>query len=332
MVFEAHSCYNCLKDVIAMPKKLSRIEVEKRILEKHKGKVELIGNYVNVKQKATMRCNNCGLTWDSVPYDIYAGHGCPKCANNQKLDTETFKKQIFNIVGEEYTILGNYQSTHTKIEIEHNICGNIFFMTPKNFKCTGQRCPECMKKQIPESNRISLNTAQERLSIARNGEFTIVDEYNGTRSKAVIKHRKCGKAFKAYPTQLIHHKTGCPFCSSSTGEDAVREILKDKGFAFEEQFRIPECKNIRALPFDFCIKEKNGDMLCLIEYQGIQHYEPKFGYDNFKKTQLHDKIKFDFCANNSILLLVIKYKRTTNYNILKNYLEEIISKGIPSQA
>ena len=306
-----------------MPSKLSVEVVRKRIFDKHKGKIELvISSYINVKQKASMKCNICGTVWNSVPYDVYIGHGCPKCANNQKLDTKTFKKQILEIVGNEYSILGEYKNTHSKIRMKHNVCGNEFMMTPHNFKSQGQRCPDCMKKQIPESNRIPLKTAQKKLDENRNNEFSIIGEYNGTRSKAVVKHEKCGRIFKCYPTQLIYHKTGCPFCYSSTGEDAVREVLLEMGFIFEEQFRIPECKDKRSLPFDFCVKDKNGVVLCLIEYQGIQHFKPKFGYDNLEKTQLHDKIKADYCKNNSIPLITIKYKRTTNYQILKNYIKK----------
>lgn len=325
-------CYNTYKDGVCMPKPLSIDEVKKRIFDKHNGKIELVGNYVKVKSKATMKCNVCGLLWESVPYDIYSGHGCPVCGGNKKLDNQTFKNQVLKLVGEEYSVLGEYISTHIKIKMKHNRCGNVFFMEPNAFKSQGQRCPECMRKQIPISNRIPLEIAQKRLREERQNEFEIVSGYIGTRSKANVKHEKCGKTFECYPTQLIHHKTGCPYCYSSNGEDIVREVLRENGYYFKEQFRIAECKDKRSLPFDFCVNDKNGDVLCLIEYQGIQHFKPKFGYANFEKTQFHDKLKKDFCEANAIPLIVIKYKRTTNYQILKQYIEDIISTTIPSQA
>lgn len=325
-------CYNSLKGGFYMPKKMTQEEVQKRILDAHNGNIILVGNFKNASSKATCKCNKCGNVWETVPYNIYSGHGCSICANNKKLDTTTFKEQIKKLVGDEYDVIGEYKNTHAKIKIKHNKCGNIFEMTPNSFKNQGQRCPECMKKKIPESNRIPIEVAQKRLNDARNNEFLIIKNYNGTRSKAIIKHSKCGKEFECYPTQLIHHRTGCPFCYSSRGEDAVRDVLNEMGYAFSEQYRIPDCKNKRSLPFDFCVKNKNDEMLFLIEYQGAQHFEPKFGDENLAKTKINDKIKIDYCLKNKINLICIKFKRTTNYLILKEHVKNEISKKIPSQA
>src|SRR5699024_10853405 len=106
--------------VILMPKKLSYDEVCKRILDKHNGQISLIGNFVNVKSKATMRCNVCSLVWETEPYSIYIGHNCPRCTKKLKLTTEIFKEQIRDLVGDEYTVLGKYKTIHTKIKFKHN--------------------------------------------------------------------------------------------------------------------------------------------------------------------------------------------------------------------
>lgn len=69
--------------------------------------------------------------------------------------------------------------------------------------------------------------------------------------------------------------------------------------------KFDECKNKRHLPFDFYIPEQN---LC-IEFNGTQHYKMStyFGEESFKKTQINDEIKRNFCKENNVQLLIIKY-------------------------
>lgn len=52
----------------------------------------------------------------------------------------------------------------------------------------------------------------------------------------------------------------------------------------------------------------------LIEYQGLQHYEPKEyfgGDDRFKIQCYHDKLKTLYAINNKFILLQIPYKINT---------------------
>lgn len=55
----------------------------------------------------------------------------------------------------------------------------------------------------------------------------------------------------------------------------------------------------------------NNNPLHLIEYNGIQHYKyTKIWHINekgFEESKLRDKLKIDYCTNNNIPLLVIKY-------------------------
>lgn len=50
--------------------------------------------------------------------------------------------------------------------------------------------------------------------------------------------------------------------------------------------------------------------MCLIEYDGEQHYKPvEFfgGEEGFKNAQYRDKIKNDYCENNNINLIRLPY-------------------------
>ena len=66
------------------------------------------------------------------------------------------------------------------------------------------------------------------------------------------------------------------------------------------------CKYKNKLPFDFYLPDYN---IC-IEFQGEQHYksiEYFGGEKTFKLTLLRDKIKMEYCRDNNIPLIVIKF-------------------------
>lgn len=103
----------------------------------------VLGEYINTRTKIVMKHSVCEFEWGITPSDFLAGYRCPKCAGKVRKDTDYFKKELFEIVGDEYSVLGNYKNNHTKILFKHNKCGYKFDMTPKNFTNLNQRCPRC---------------------------------------------------------------------------------------------------------------------------------------------------------------------------------------------
>nr|DAG48630.1 MAG TPA: restriction enzyme [Caudoviricetes sp.] len=64
---------------------------------------------------------------------------------------------------------------------------------------------------------------------------------------------------------------------ASRGEIKIEDILRFNGLSFMEEYSFDDLLsfNHRPLRFDFAVFDDNGDLDFLIEYQGIQHYEPK---------------------------------------------------------
>ena len=81
-------------------------------------------------------------------------------------------------------------------------------------------------------------------------------------------------------------------------------------------------KNKNPLRFDIAILEQNK-LICLIEYQGIQHYQNVYNLskEDWQYSLLRDDMKRIYCSNNKIPLYEIKY----NENINKR-LEDIINE------
>lgn len=117
--------------------------------------------------------------------------------------------------------------------------------------------------------------------------------------------------------------SGCPTCNESKGEKEIRTYLKENNIKFKQQKSFPDCKYKYPLRFDFYLPEYN----CCIEFNGIQHYEPSEffgGVDAFELNQIRDKIKKEYCDNNNIPLIIIRYDEDDIINSLNNHLKSYI--------
>lgn len=65
-----------------------------------------------------------------------------KDSYNKVKTTEKFKMEVYNLVENDYDVLGDYVNRHTKIKFKHNVCGNVYEVTPAVF-LRGRRCPNC---------------------------------------------------------------------------------------------------------------------------------------------------------------------------------------------
>lgn len=95
----------------------------------------------------------------------------------------------------------------------------------------------------------------------------------------------------------------------SRGELKILEILENSNLSFCQQICFEDLAYIRKLKFDFGILE-NEKVICLIEFQGEQHYTSSdfFGGEkNYEKQKIRDEMKREYCKNNNIPLIEIPY-------------------------
>ena len=126
---------------------------------------------------------------------------------------------------------------------------------------------------------------------------------------------------------------------SSRGEIKICDILDAAGLVYKEEYSFPDLISTsgRPLRFDFCVFDDNGDIDFLIEYQGIQHYEPidfagkgeEWANEMFKSNQRRDKIKRDYCVENNIPLIEIPYWEIKNIeNILLDKIKDLTKQRV----
>lgn len=165
----------------------------------------------------------------------------------------------------------------------------------------------------------------ERVKEKVGDEYTPLEEYKCANIKILMKHNKCGHEWKVTPDRFFTG-TRSPKCNQKKGESYIYNWLTDHNIIFEDEYSYEDCywkSKSHLLRFDFRIPIKNKDIL--IEFDGIQHFEIRFGgEEGFKETKIRDSIKNKYCQEHeNIDLYRIHY---LDYPILDDILTCIMEK------
>ena len=135
--------------------------------------------YVTSRIKISVTHNKCGNTYMVNPNLFLKGGRCPECSGNLALlkTTEVFKKEVYDLVKDEYTILGEYVNRATNIKLRHNVCGREYEVQPGNF-LQGSRFIECYYQSL----RLSQEEACNKLLEAIGDKYEMLDDYSGNVS------------------------------------------------------------------------------------------------------------------------------------------------------
>ena len=123
---------------------ISHEEFLKRIKTIHGDNFTLIGKYSGHSGKIMVRHKECGRKFEVLCGDLLQGKGCRYCCGTMLKTHEQFKRDIFDLYQDEYSILGNYVNAKTKILTRHNLCGYEWKISPSSL-LKHRRCPNCGK-------------------------------------------------------------------------------------------------------------------------------------------------------------------------------------------
>lgn len=300
----------------SMPKRKTHNQFIIEVKEKFKDEYTVLGKYEKASAKILIKHNKCNKEYYVRASAFLSGARCTHCFKPIKKTTEEFKKEVNELVGNEYMVIGEYNGNKNKVKMIHNICGNEYEVSPGHFLYSGRRCPYCQggSPQTKDSFPKKFNKVSQ-------GDFILKSEYKTNRDYILVKHLICGLEYSVRAGNFLSGK-GCPSCKQSSGERRISNILKENNISFISQKRFEDCRNIKPLPFDFAILNKGK--YYLIEYNGKQHYQSiDFfgGEDGFQKRIKNDKIKHDYCVDNNIELFYISFEDN-----LEEKMKEIIYK------
>lgn len=263
----------------------------------------------NRKTKIKIICSIHGEFEQSIDNHLM-GKGCNKCGGSIALDFNRFIEKAKLIHGDKYDYSKvKYINNKVKVAITCPIHGE-FEQTP-NSHLNGRGCNKCANKQRQNYKKLGVDGFIKKANLIHNNKYEYkINDYLGSDSYLKIICPIHGE-FEQRILNHLYQKNGCPKCKESKGETQIAEWLEANNIKYIRQYRFPDCRNIKPLPFDFYLPEIN---MC-IEYQGEQHFRPikRFGgEEKFKTIVVRDEIKRNYCFNNSINLLNIKY----NENII----------------
>jgi predicted Zn-ribbon and HTH transcriptional regulator len=313
-----------------MPKLKTHEQFCKEVYDLIQDEYVIKTTYKNTATKVLLIHNKCGNEWWVSPRDFLSGKRCPQCQHRSfKKATKEFKEEVFNLVGNEYTVNGEYVTSKIKIPITHNTCGNTYMVQPIKF-LIGRRCPKCAVEKIKLAQLKSNDSFLKEVDFLVGNEYTFLEEYKGANCKILVKHNICNNTYPVAPHGFLIGRR-CPFCDESNNEAEIRRYLINLGIVFDTQVRFYDCKNKRPLPFDFVIYDKFNNIIGIIEYDGEFHDQPaRFIKDKREaRVKLHhqqynDRIKNVYCRIKNYPLLRIHYKQQKEkQNIIQDFLYKI---------
>lgn len=179
-------------------------------------------------------------------------------------------------------------------------CGNETFVAATQIKNGHIQSCGCARKEPAKNRKDEIGN--------RYGKLTVLEYAATINGRSQWKCLcDCGNETIVQGAHLRNGNTSsCGICyRQSRGEEQVESLLIDNNISFSREVRFNTCKDKRTLPFDFGIY-RNNNLICLIECQGSQHYY-QTGWQDLDYVQHHDRIKINWCRENSIPLIHIPF-------------------------
>lgn len=214
-------------------------------------------------------------------------------------------------------------------------CGNTTFAPGRDLRngkrvscgCQSREKAKTLAKNLGEKNRKDL-TSQ------RFGKLVVIKLIKSNPATWLCKC-DCGSYTQANSSNLLSkHTTSCG-CNryfgnkhSSKGEDKITSILRKNNFYFEREKIFSDLKGRSGKPlrFDFAVYDKNKNLMFLIEFHGLQHYQKvdffQKNRQDFLKRQEYDRKKISYCLANNIKLYTIPYFELDNINSFEDLIQE----------
>lgn len=302
-----NGCFKCANELRI--KKRRKIERDNFFLKApivHNNKYDYSkSQHINKNTKIIIICPKHGH-FKQTPGAHIKGQACPKCSRENMVllvkqnKSKSFFEKAPKIHDNKYSYLKvNYINCYTNVTIlckEHG----YYEQTPSNH-LAGRGCLICARIELTKKTETFINDANTVHNNIYNYDKSV---YENSKNKIIITCLKHGDFLQVPNRHLAGN--GCPKCKLRIGEKTIFYFLDKNNIKYVFQKKFDDCKDKKKMPFDFYLPDYN---IC-IEYNGRQHYmliDFFGGAEAFETLKKHDLIKSNFCRDNDIKLIVIKY-------------------------
>lgn len=188
----------------------------KDYVEKNSQCILLSKSYINDRTPLKFKCK-CGNVFWTQPrsFKFQNKRHCDECGKKNpynKKDTYKFKQEVYELVGNEYIVLGHYVGANEKIKIQHNCdkCNNnVWEITPSWF-LRGVRCPRCSFINHSGKNHPKYNPNLTDIERIKNRDISINIQWrNDVYKRDDYTCQCCGKKGVYL---VAHHLDGYNWC------------------------------------------------------------------------------------------------------------------------
>ncbi len=185
-------------------------------------------------------------------------------------------------------------------------CGNHVFVYGKDLTGCRNRtmCVECAK--VAQADKRALDITGQRF-----GKLTAVRCVGSKRNSRIWECKcDCGQTTFVSAAMLSYGNTRSCGCmrAHSYNEELINDMLFNKHITYSREYSFYDLvsESGKPLRFDFAIFSNNA-LICLIEYQGEQHYIiANSGFGQYQRD-VSDALKRDYCNIHNIPLFEIRF-------------------------
>ena len=276
-----YRCRYCAYKKIGESKRKTTDEFKQEVFDLVGDEYSVVGEYINASTPIEIKHNVCNNINLQRPQNFLNGHRCNYCNGSFKKSLDEFKQEVFDLVGDEYSVVGEYVNTNTKILMRHYIDVDTFHtfeILPYKF-LSGTRCtePSCYYSALSNTQRMSTAEFKKAVYNLVGDEYSVETYGQNTFEKVKFIHNDCKKSFMMRPNNFISGGQRCPHCVSRTTSKAEIEIYNFlKSFYTGTITKNYRTKNKNEIDI-YLPKEKIG-----IEYDGLYWHS-----DNFLDPKYH---------------------------------------------
>lgn len=298
----------------------------------NRGLTLLSNTYVNCKTPLLYICNKHPNKGEQhITYDAFKNSTkfcCNSCAKEYISNLKMTHIDEIRQVVEEHNFEFVGIEKHGRTTMIQCICNNhrnkgIQIKSLYGIKI-GKGCAYCAGVA-----KLSQEEFEEKVK-TNDKNIQIISEYTGNKNYVDCLCKECGYTWTTQAFNLMYGGK-CPNCSGSKGEMKIRDILDNKHLKYKREFTFDDLYGDcdKPLRFDFAVLNDDETIKFLVEFDGIQHYEPINFWGNqyvytqirFETLQRYDKRKDDYCKEHSIKLIRIPYWEFDN-------IEEILNREL----
>ena len=232
---QGHRCPECMKELVASKKRKTIEQFKQEVFNLVNNEYSVLSNeYKNNNTYIEFRHNICNRKFKMVPNSFLHGTRCPKCDKDERKykkrkSHEQFVQEVYNLVGNEYEIMSQYENNRTYVQIKHSICGNIYPVVPDSF-LGGRRCPICAESRGEQYSRKYFEPQKKFKGLLGLGGGLLsydfyLPEYNLLYEFQGLQHEKYVKGF---------HKTEADFLKQQEHDRRKKEYAEQNEYNFLE--------------------------------------------------------------------------------------------------